>query len=107
LEIHYFSLLIEDDNERTVTVAKEIQENPTDFSVFIHKRLSKYVFNNLLKGWDTSHIANYSPNNIKQLLSQSFGEQVIRGGFHFEWLDRNPNLTSCDFWLRGHLKINI
>ncbi|GBM10352.1 hypothetical protein AVEN_131084-1 [Araneus ventricosus] len=48
-----------------------------------------------------SHIHRF----VKALLLQYFtDESVISRSFSNPWPSRSPDLTSCDFWLWGHLK---
>ena len=51
-----------------------------------------------------SHIAR----RMKDLLRTSFGDDRVLGRhFRYAWPQRSPDLSPCDYWLRGYLKLQV
>ena len=44
---------------------------------------------------------------ITNKLRGAFAMRVIAFGFPTEWLPRSPDLTSCDYFLWGHIKNRV
>ncbi|GFW57372.1 transposable element Tcb1 transposase [Trichonephila clavipes] len=50
------------------------------------------------------HIAR----RVKDLLRRSFGDdRVLSRHFHHAWPPRSPDLSPCDYWLWGYLKLQV
>ncbi|GBO36063.1 hypothetical protein AVEN_257643-1 [Araneus ventricosus] len=46
-------------------------------------------------------------SKVKQCLMETFQNQVIGYGGFVEWPPHSPDLTSLDFFLRGHIKGHV
>ena len=46
-------------------------------------------------------------NPNKNRLKDVFGDFIIGVGHDVEWPPRSSDLTTCDFFLRGHLKNKV
>ena len=57
--------------------------------------------------WVQDGVPAHRTLNVKEPLLEIFQNRIIALGHDIEWLLRSPDLTPCDYFLRGHLKNKV